>query len=40
MTDKIIITGGPGTGKSSLIKALEANNFKWYTEETLPEEFK
>ena len=32
MTDKIIITGGPGTGKSSLIKALEANNFKCFNE--------
>ena len=32
MAKKIIITGGPGTGKSSLIKALETNSFKCFNE--------
>ena len=32
MSNKIIITGGPGTGKSSLIKALETNSFKCFNE--------
>ena len=29
MANKIIITGGPGTGKTSLITALKANGFMY-----------
>jgi len=32
MVKKIIITGGPGTGKTSLIEELKKNNFKCFDE--------
>lgn len=32
MVKKIIITGGPGTGKTSLIEELRKNNFKCFDE--------
>ena len=32
MNKKIIITGGPGTGKTSLIEELKTNNFKCFNE--------
>jgi len=32
MSKKILITGGPGTGKSSLIEELKKNNFKCFDE--------
>ena len=32
MNKKIIITGGPGTGKTSLIEELKKNNFKCFDE--------
>ena len=32
MANKIIITGGPGTGKTSLITALKANGFNCFDE--------
>jgi len=32
MSKKILITGGPGTGKTSLIEELKKNNFKCFDE--------
>ena len=32
MVKKIIITGGPGTGKTSLIEELRKNDFKCFDE--------